>query len=73
MKFLEKVHAIKCCQAKDGEEAMASFVRLTELKHEINAEESIEKLNIQISDWRGESPVVTDELFWHYENLCKRR
>lgn len=69
---MEKVHAIKCCQAKNGQEAMASFLRITKLKHAINAGVDSEELGMQISDWRGESPEVTDALLWHYENLCKR-
>ncbi len=71
IRFLEKVHAIKCCEAQILKEAYTSFFRITDLKNEIFSGKSDDILNSKIYDWRNEYPQVSDELFWYYENLGK--
>lgn len=57
------IHAIKCMKSSDFNEAIASFLKLNELKEQIIKTDDVEELNIiskQASDWAATNPIATE-------------
>ncbi len=70
-RFIEKIHAIKCCESKHWKEANSSFIKVLELKNEIMSGINNELLESKISTWRDEQPKVTDTLLRKYEDYLR--